>query len=105
MTLNFKHFLQSRGVDINLFIQNCTPEFQRWSTDRPHFTDTHSSVYGLRKDEPIEWLQNAFLWDNSLQRDIDWLEIDNEWEDLITDERYTKLIFGLDTPPQLHTRI
>lgn len=105
MTLNFRHFLQKRGVDIPLFIQNCTPEYHRWPSDRARYDVVHPSIHSLKQYEPDLWLQNAFLWEYSLQRGIEWYDINEEWEGLVLSTQYTKVIFGLDIPTQLYTRI
>lgn len=79
--LNFKKFLESKGIVWEDFLRNCKLSNQRWCSTSNYYT----SITQLKIHDPLLWLRKAFYWEhNMLGLDIDTINsINEEWYKLI----------------------
>ena len=60
--LNFKKWLESQGIDTDVFWENCKRKNQGW-TDK-----LLTKRKKLKKLPPRQWIHSAFRWEKSLDR-------------------------------------
>jgi len=73
--INFKEWLEKKGVDTELFWKNCLPENQKWYAG-PCDRET------IKGNNPCLWV-DSFNWSKSLQENLssdDWSKLDDEWK-------------------------
>lgn len=81
-----KDFLISKGVNWNLFLENCKIENQRWRD----FSFYYDGLDELKNEKaPCQWISEAFNWEYALQDDIDFIKINAEWENDIIEKYET----------------
>ena len=74
--MTFRQFLLSHNVDIKLFEQNCLPMYQCGDFG-------HTGVNDLFRNRPPSQWANCFSWSQSLQKDIRWPRLHDEWHEYI----------------------
>lgn len=74
MKNKFKKFLKENGV-YELYVENI-------------LKDHHAILEGIvERHAPSRWIQAAFDWAETTQKQDFWLKIDKEWQQLIKEER------------------
>lgn len=76
--MTFYKFLITNKVNPILFIQNCLPEYQCF--DGTGMQGRHKNLMNLIfTQSPYRWMDFAFRWARSIQRNIDWLHLNSKW--------------------------
>ena len=76
--LNFKDWLEEKGVDPFTFWKNCKKKHQKWCKDGPK----PESRKTLHKKTVDMWLIDAFYWPNSIQKKsrFEWNLVYDAWK-------------------------
>jgi hypothetical protein len=89
----FTDFLKDNGVDVQLFMKNCLPEYTGFIT--------HEGRYPrIKITYPKGWIKDAFLWNTSLQPRIDWPELNVKWRDTIRNVLIDEIAFTQSRSPK-----
>lgn len=76
--MTFYKFLITNKVNPILFAQNCLPEYQ--CSDRTDTQGRHKDLMNLiLTKSPYRWMDSAFNWDSSIQRNINWPHLNSKW--------------------------
>lgn len=84
----FKKWLVSQGVDVDVFWENCKRKNQCWLGN---LKATKRSK--LKKRNPKDWSDYCFCWDNSIQKDVNWAELDYKWKCIC---KHNTITFGFE---------
>ena len=91
--LNFRKWLNERNVDTHLFWKNCKrcyaepdEEYRKEAPKRKH----------LKEKGPGLWIEEAFVHHYSLQTNIRWDLLSEEWKQYVLEAQYrdVKIVFG-----------
>jgi hypothetical protein len=88
----FKQFLKDNNVDFDLFeLNRSTKQYRNWKG----VMDWQS-----QKDNPTSWIRDAFLWEKSLQQDINWDGLNYKWRDILVHNETEIIVYTHSFKPE-----